>query len=155
MMNLKPEMQSVRLPVLFWRLRLAFAIVLSMAAGTVVRAQAPAEPITLNIVDVGGALALLQTAMESYSLHHPNVKFTFKKAIAVELPKTLGAAPTEVDLVLGGTDILAAGIDKELWVTLLPNHAAKFPGLMDRYLSEARRMQAHKKTGPSELRQVF
>lgn len=75
-----------------------------------------AQTMTLNVVDVGGALTLLQTAIESYGVQHPDVKFNFKRATAVDLPKTLVAAEgqSDIDLVLRGTDILAAGIDQTL-----------------------------------------
>ena len=113
---------------------------------TATQAQTATAPLTLNIVDVGGAFNLLQTAIESYSLQNPNVKFNFKKATAVELPKTLAAVTLtnsgDIDMVLGGTDILATGIDQGFWINVLPDHAGRFPGLMDRYLPEARRMQA-------------
>ena len=127
-------------------LRLSLAGLALAVVATSAHTQTASAPLTLNIVDVGGAFNLLQTAIESYSLQNPNVKFNFKKATAVELPKTLAAAtpanPGDIDMVLGGTDILAAGIDQGFWINVLPEHAGRFPGLMDRYLPEARRMQA-------------
>ena len=100
---------------------------------------------TVNVVDVGGALALLQDAIESYKTTHPNVKFTFTKAPAPELPSKLkamqAAGRTDIDLVLGGTDILSAGIEQNLWTVVLPDQAAKFPGVLDNYLPQARKMQ--------------
>jgi putative spermidine/putrescine transport system substrate-binding protein len=126
--------------------RLAGAMLIAaMAAAASVPARAQQAPVTINVIDVGGSLALLQDAIESYKVKNPNVKFTFTKAPAPELPGKLramqGAGRTDVDLVLGGTDILAAGIDQNLWVRILPEHAAKFPNLMDNYLPEARKMQ--------------
>ena len=100
---------------------------------------------TVNVVDVGGALALLQDAIESYKTKNPNVKFTFTKAPAPELPSKLkamqAAGRTDIDLVLGGTDILSAGIEQNLWARVLPDQAAKFPGVLDNYLPQARKMQ--------------
>ena len=100
---------------------------------------------TINVVDVGGALALLQDAIESYKTVNPNVKFTFTKAPAPELPGKLKAMQaanrTDVDLVLGGTDILAAGIQQNLWNRILPDQAKKFPGVLDNYSPQARKMQ--------------
>lgn len=108
-------------------------------------ASLPAHAQTINVVDVGGALALLQDAIESYKVSHPNVKFTFTKAPAPELPSKLkamqAAGRSDIDLVLGGTDILAAGIEQGLWTQVLPDHAAKFPKVLDNYLPEARKMQ--------------
>jgi len=72
----------------------------------------PASPVTINVVDVGGALALLQDAIEAYQTKNPKVvsKFNFTKAPAPELPGKLkamqGAGRSDIDLVLGGTDIL-------------------------------------------------
>jgi len=103
------------------------------------------QTVTINVVDVAGSLALLQDAIESYKLTHPNVKFTFIKAPAPELPSKIRAMQaanrSDIDLVLGGTDILAAGIDQKLWVKILPDNAAKFPGVLDNYLPAARKMQ--------------
>src|SRR6266513_229591 len=48
---------------------------------------------------------------------------------------------TDVDLVLGGLDILSAGIEQGLWTTILPQHAAKFPNVLENYLPPARKMQ--------------
>jgi putative spermidine/putrescine transport system substrate-binding protein len=108
-------------------------------------ASAPVQAQTINVVDVGGALALLQEAIESYKTEHPNVKFTFTKAPAPELPGKLramqAAGRTDIDLVLGGTDILSAGIEQKLWTRILPDHKAKFPNVMDNYLPQARKMQ--------------
>ena len=104
-----------------------------------------AQSVTLKIVDVGGAFNLLQGAIESYRIKHPEVAFSFVKALAPELPGALQAAQTagkqDVDLVLGGGDILAAGIEQNLWVRLLPEHSAKFPNVMDNYFKESRKMQ--------------
>jgi putative spermidine/putrescine transport system substrate-binding protein len=44
-------------------------------------------------------------------------------------------------MVLGGTDILSAGLEQGLWLKLFPDHAAKFPKLMDNYLPQRRKMQ--------------
>src|SRR5215475_3915608 len=59
-------------------------------------AQAPAmpkSPVTINVVDVAGNLALTQDAFELYAKKHPNIvaKFNFTKAPAPELPGKLKA----------------------------------------------------------------
>ncbi|MDQ6618319.1 MAG: extracellular solute-binding protein [Pseudomonadota bacterium] len=115
----------------------------SLSAQTAV----PANAQTINVVDVGGALALLQDAIEGYRTKNPKVvaKFNFTKAPAPELPGKLkamqGANRSDIDLVLGGTDILSAGIEQGLWIPILPNRAAAFPNVLDNYLPQARRMQ--------------
>lgn len=124
-----------------------------MIAGTVAGTVAAAvsmpvmaqSPVTINVVDVAGSLALLQEAIESYKANNPNVKFTFTKAPAPELPSKLKAMQaanrSDIDLVLGGTDILAAGIEQKLWVKILPDNAAKFPNLAGNYLPQVNKMQ--------------
>ena len=86
------------------------------------------------MVDVGGALALLQDAIEAYKTKNPTYvsRFTFTKAPAPEMPGKLkamqGANRADIELVLGGLDILSAGLEQGLWEPVLTNHAAKFPG---------------------------
>src|SRR5437763_16719625 len=107
----------------------------------------PKSPVTINVVDVGGALALLQDAIDSYKTTHPNVvsKITYTKAPAPELPGKLkamqAAGRSDIDLVLGGTDILSAGIEQGLLTQILPAHAAKFPNVKENYLEPAKKMQ--------------
>jgi len=124
----------------------AFAVSLSLRAAAQ-PSPLPAAPVTVNVVDVGGALALLQEAIEAYQTKNPKVvsKINFTKAPAPELPGKLkamqGAGRSDIDLVLGGTDILSAGIEQGLWVRMLPDNAAKFPNVLDNYLPAARKMQ--------------
>jgi putative spermidine/putrescine transport system substrate-binding protein len=126
---------------------IAAAIAALAIAGGALAQKAPTAPVTLNIVDVAGNLALTQDAIEKYRTTHPNLlaKVTFTKAPAPELPgkiKAMQAANrSDIDLVLTGTDVLSAGIEQNLWVKLWPDHQAKFPGLMDRYDPAARKMQ--------------
>jgi putative spermidine/putrescine transport system substrate-binding protein len=114
----------------------AAAIAVVLASGSAF-AQAPKSPVVINVVDVGGALALLQDAIEKYKAANPThvARFTFTKAPAPELPGKLkamqGAGRSDIDLVLGGLDILSAGIEQNLWEPVLTNHAAKFPGVKD------------------------
>lgn len=107
----------------------------------------PASPITLNVVDVAGNLALTQKAIEAYAEAKPEVvsRFTFTKAPAPELPGKIkamqDAGRVDIDLVLTGTDALSAGVQQGLWVQLLPDHAATLPKLEEIYLSAAWNMQ--------------
>jgi putative spermidine/putrescine transport system substrate-binding protein len=107
----------------------------------------PKAPVTVNVVDVGGALALLQDAIEAYKTANPKLasKISFTKAPAPELPGKLkamqAAGRSDIDLVLGGTDILSAGIEQGLWTRVLPDYAAKFPNVEANYLPNARKMQ--------------
>ena len=107
----------------------------------------PKGPVTINIVDVAGNLALTQDAMEAYQKKNPNLvaKFNFTKAPSPELPGKLkamqGAGRSDIDLVLTGTDFLAAGIEQGLLIKVLPEHAAKFPNLRANYQPAAAKMQ--------------
>ena len=126
------------------------AVTLSPAAITQVTAQVPAmpkSPVTLNIVDVAGNLALTQDAIDLYVKDHPQAvsKVTYTKAPAPELPGKLkamqGAGRSDIDLVMTGTDFLAAGIEQGVLMQVLPAYAAKFPNLMANYQPAAAKMQ--------------
>lgn len=110
--------------------------------------QLPSAPVALNVVDVAGNLALTQRAFEAYRKAKPNLvsRFTFTKAPSPELPGKLkaqqDAGRLDIDLVLTGTDALAAGISQNLWAELLPAMAGKLPKLDDVLLPASLRMQA-------------
>src|SRR5438094_8284731 len=128
----------------------ASVAVLGLAALSPVWAQTPPlpkSPVTINVVDVAGDLALTQAAIEAYQAKNPNLvsKVSFTKAPAPELPAKLkamqAAGRSDIDLVLTGVVALSAGIDQGLWVKVLPDHAAKLPGVLDNYLPAAGKMQ--------------
>jgi putative spermidine/putrescine transport system substrate-binding protein len=108
---------------------------------------AAAAPVTLNIVDVAGNLALTQDAIDAYVKKNPDriSKVTYTKAPAPELPGKLkamqGAGRSDIDLVLTGTDFLAAGIEQGVLMKVLPDNAAKFPNLTSNYQPAAAKMQ--------------
>lgn len=129
---------------------LAGLAVTGVLAAAPAGAQAPAfpkDPVTVNIIDVAGNLALTQKAIENYRKANPNrvTRFTFTKAPAPELAGKIkaqqNAGRVDIDLVLTGTDGLAAGIEQGLWQPLLPAYAAKFPNLEANYLPAAAKMQ--------------
>jgi putative spermidine/putrescine transport system substrate-binding protein len=107
----------------------------------------PKSPVTINVVDPAGNLALTQDAFELYAKKHPNLvsKFNFTKAPAPEIPGKLkamqGAGRSDYDLILTGTDFLAAGIEQGLLIKILPEYAAKFPNLTANYQPAAAEMQ--------------
>jgi putative spermidine/putrescine transport system substrate-binding protein len=107
----------------------------------------PTTAVTLNVIDVAGNLALTQKAFEAYRKAKPNLvsKISFTKAPAPELPGKLKAQQdanrVDIDLVLTGSDGLAAGIDQKLWVSLLPAMADSLPKLDDILLPAAIKMQ--------------
>ena len=125
----------------------------TLAAGSLVRpamAQAakPKSPLNVSVVDVAGNLALTQPAFETYRQAKPEMvgRFTFTKAPAPELPSKIraqqNANSVDIDIVLTGTDALAAGIDQKIWMDLLPTHAAALPNLQDVLLPGAFAMQS-------------
>jgi putative spermidine/putrescine transport system substrate-binding protein len=129
------------------RRAVAATVLFALFAGSPALSQMPKSPVVINVVDVGGALALLQDAIEAYKTKNPNLvsRFTFTKAPAPELPAKIramqAARRADLDLVLGGLDILSAGIEQGLWTKMIPDHADRFPGLLDNYLPAARKMQ--------------
>ncbi|NIE59354.1 MULTISPECIES: extracellular solute-binding protein [unclassified Burkholderia] len=122
------------------RITLALGFTLSAAA-------AVAAPVSLNIVDVAGNLQLTQKAIEAFKEKNPNLvsNVTFTNAPAPQLPGKIkamqAAGRADIDLVLTGTDALAAGIEQNLWQKLLPDDAAAFPGVLDKYAPGPRKMQ--------------
>jgi putative spermidine/putrescine transport system substrate-binding protein len=117
------------------------------ASGSAAASAPGAGPVTINVMDAAGTLQLVQAALEAYPAKHAGKvdKFTFNKVPAPELPGKLkamqAAGRMDIDLVFGGTDILAAGIEQGLWTKILPDHAASFPNVLDNYTDQAREMQ--------------
>ncbi len=107
----------------------------------------PKSPVTINIVDVAGDLQLTRDAIELYAKKNPNLvaKFNFTQAPAPELPGKLkamqAAGRSDIDMVLTGTDFLAAGIEQGLLIKLLPEYGPKFPNLAANYQPAAAKMQ--------------
>ena len=128
-------------------LRSVAAAVALCAAGAVTAQNPPSSPVTINVVDVAGNLALTQDAFEKYREKNPKMvaKFNFTKAPAPELPGKIkamqGAGRSDIDIVLTGTDFLAAGIDQGLLIPILPQYASKFPNLTANYQPAAAKMQ--------------
>ncbi len=112
------------------------------------RAQAPASPLSITIVDVAGNLALTQKAFEAYRRAKPAMvsRLVFTKAPAPELPGKIRAQQSanrvDIDVVLTGTDALSAGIAQNIWEPLFPTHAAALPDLKTVLLPGAAQMQA-------------
>ncbi|WP_175924659.1 ABC transporter substrate-binding protein [Burkholderia latens] len=114
---------------------------------TVSAAAAVAAPVSLNVVDVAGNLQLTQKAIEAFKEKNPNLvaNVTFTNAPAPQLPGKIkamqAAGRSDIDLVLTGTDALAAGIEQNLWLKVLPDNAGAFPGVLDKYAPGPRKMQ--------------
>jgi putative spermidine/putrescine transport system substrate-binding protein len=106
----------------------------------------PNSPVTLNIIDVAGNLQLTQTSIEKYRSANPKLvdRIRFTQAPVPELPSKIkaqqNAGRLDIDLVLTGLDGLAAGIDQDLWLRLIPDYQDRFPGLETNYLPAAQKM---------------
>src|SRR5437762_13844042 len=118
-----------------------------LAALSLAQAQTPSmpkSPVTINVIDVAGDLALTQAAIEAYQAKHPELvsKVTFNKAPAPELAGKLkamqAAGRSDIDLVLTGMGAVSAGIDQGLWIKVLPDYAAKFQNVLENYLPAPR-----------------
>ncbi|KAB0266516.1 ABC transporter substrate-binding protein [Microvirga brassicacearum] len=127
---------------------------IAVLAATGARAQGlplPKSPVALNVIDVGGALALMQKAFEEYRKAKPELvsRITYVKAPAPELASKIkaqqDAGRVDIDMVLTGSDGLAAGLEQNLWVKLLPTYNDKFPGLEENY--EPAALNLHKAQG--------
>jgi putative spermidine/putrescine transport system substrate-binding protein len=122
------------------------ALCVAMSAAMAGASQA-AEPVSINIVDVAGNLQLTQKGFEAFKAKYPDLvsTITFTNAPAPQLPGKIkamqAAGRSDIDLVLTGTDALAAGIQQGLWEKLLPERAAAFPGVLDKYAPGPRKMQ--------------
>ncbi|RQR57254.1 extracellular solute-binding protein [Burkholderia sp. Bp9125] len=133
-------MNSSRIARRARRLVLALGFTLSAAA-------AVAAPVSINVVDVAGNLQLTQKAIDAFREKNPNLvsTVTFTNAPAPQLPGKIkamqAAGRSDIDLVLTGTDALAAGIEQGLWLKILPDHAGAFPGVLDKYAPGPRKMQ--------------
>ncbi|WP_334004512.1 ABC transporter substrate-binding protein [Burkholderia cepacia] len=122
--------------------RIALAVGFTLSASAAV-----AAPVSLNIVDVAGNLQLTQKAIEAFRDKNPTLvsSVTFTNAPAPQLPGKIkamqAAGRADIDLVLTGTDALAAGIEQNLWLKVLHDNAGAFPGVLDRYAPGPRKMQ--------------
>ncbi|MDR3538079.1 MAG: extracellular solute-binding protein [Acetobacteraceae bacterium] len=114
-------------------------VLLGAAASFAAIGHAVAEPVTISVLDVGGALQLLQGAIEAYGRARPDraAHIVFSQAPAPELAGKLqaqqAAGRVDIDLVLTGSDGLASGMAQDAWTRILPDHADRFPGLEAAY----------------------
>jgi putative spermidine/putrescine transport system substrate-binding protein len=107
----------------------------------------PKEPVTLNVLDVAGNLQLTKAAIEKYKKTHPKAvsRITYTTATSPELAGKVkaqqAAGRLDIDLVLTGTDGLAAGLSQNLWTKLLPDLGKGLGDLNSKYLEPAAKMQ--------------
>jgi putative spermidine/putrescine transport system substrate-binding protein len=113
----------------------------SSSAPTV--ASTPGKPVTLNILDVAGNLALTKPAIQAFAKAHPEivsgVTYTTGTApqLAAKIEAQQQAGNVQTHLVLTGTDGLSAGIKLGLWQNVKTYYTQFFPSLMDNYQAAA------------------
>jgi putative spermidine/putrescine transport system substrate-binding protein len=123
------------------------AICVAVGTAFTMSAAQAADPVAINIVDVAGNLQLTQKGFEAFKAKYPNLvsNITFTNAPAPQLPGKIkamqAAGRSDIDLVVTGTDALAAGIQQGLWEKLLPDQSKAFPGVLDKYAPGPRKMQ--------------
>lgn len=123
------------------------AVCVAVSAAFGMSSARAADPVSINIVDVAGNLQLTQKGFEAFKAKHPDLvsSITFTNAPAPQLPGKIkamqAAGRSDIDLVVTGTDALAAGIQQGLWEKLLPENAKAFPGVLDKYAPGPRKMQ--------------
>ncbi|MBM6593190.1 extracellular solute-binding protein [Microvirga pudoricolor] len=126
---------------------LSGAAILYGAGARAQTAKLPANPVTLNIIDVAGNLQLTQVAIERFARENPKLvsRLTFSRAPSPELPGKLKAQQdankVDIDLVLTGPGAMSDGIQQGLWVDVWKSHAASLPKPEDTYHEQALMMQ--------------
>lgn len=106
-------------------------------------AATPSSPVTLNILDVAGNLALTKPAIEAFRSANPHIVsgITYTTGTAPDVPAKLKAeqagGDVQTSLVLTGTDALASGITDGLYINLKSYYGQFFPGLMANYQTAA------------------
>ena len=109
-------------------------------------ASTPSKPVTINILDVAGNLALTKPAIEAFKAKYPQIvsNVTYSTGTAPQLASKIEAQQqggnVQTHLVLTGTDGLAAGIKLGLWQNVKTYYDQFFPGLMSNYQTAAASM---------------
>lgn len=109
-------------------------------------ASTPSKPVTLNILDVAGNLALTKPAIEAFKAKYPQIvsNVTYSTGTAPQLASKIEAQQqggnVQTHLVLTGTDGLAAGIHQGLWQNVKTYYDQFFPNLMSNYQPAAASM---------------
>ncbi|MFJ5900695.1 ABC transporter substrate-binding protein [Streptomyces sp. NPDC093064] len=90
----------------------------------------PSKPVSLEILDVAGNLQLTQGMIDEFRKTHPEIvgKISYSKAPAPELAGKIKAQQqagrVQIDMVLTGTDGLAAGLEQDLWADMAAHQDA-------------------------------
>lgn len=107
----------------------------------------PSAPVVLNVLDIAGNLQLTKGMIENFVKANPDIikSVTYTTAPAPSMAGKLQAEQqggrVQTGLVLSGTDGLSAGIASNVLTKVLPDNAARFPGLQTNYQPAAAAMQ--------------
>lgn len=107
----------------------------------------PSSPVTLNIIDAAGNLALTQPIFDNYVAKHPELvsNIIFNKAPSPELPGKIKAQQranrVDIDMVIIGPDALSAGLADDIWVDIGSMTDTGLPDFKEIYQEPAYRMQ--------------
>ncbi len=111
------------------------------------RAQTPASPVSLNIMDVAGALQIDRPAIDRFQaqfpnlLSHYNTQLAPSPELAGKLKAEQAAGRVDIDFVLLGIGPLSDGITQGVWTQLYPDHADVLPDLGKILIPGAKMMQ--------------
>ncbi|KGJ72258.1 ABC transporter substrate-binding protein [Cryobacterium roopkundense] len=106
----------------------------------------PSAPVTLNILDVAGNQKLTGPMVDAFVAANPDVisAVTWESAGAPDLVGSIkpqvDSGSLSIDLVMTGTDGLAAGIGQDLWIPLVTDYADRLSNQAD-YIEPAANMQ--------------
>ena len=107
----------------------------------------PSAPVSLHLLDVGGASKLFRGAIEAFAAANPDVvsKVTIEAGGAPDLVGTIkpqvDSKNLSVDVVLTGNDGLSAGIGQNLWVPVVKDYGDRLPNMAN-YIDPAAKMEA-------------
>lgn len=103
-------------------------------------------PIALNILDVGGAQRVTERIVDNFIAEHPDVisSVTWETGGAPDIVGTIkpqvDSGQLSIDIVLTGSDGLAAGVSQDLWLPIATDHADQLSN-QSGYLDSARKQQ--------------
>ena len=110
-------------------------------------APLPTSPVTLNIMDVAGALQIDRPGIERFRAEYPkllsryNVQLAPSPELAGKLKAQQNAGRVDIDFVLLGLGPLSDGVTQGVWTPLLPNYADILPDLSKILMPGAKMLQ--------------
>lgn len=99
------------------------------------RAGAQGDPVSLTVIDVAGQSQLTKPMVDAYveangdKVSGIDITTATAPELAGKIKAQQDAGRADISMVMTGTDGLSAGIEQNLWLKLLPDHADIFPDL--------------------------